>query len=62
MKEEFDHNSDNLLERLLKTFGKNVELRNEIRDKIKDTKGGEKLSWIKKFNNLFVEKWRVKKK
>lgn len=62
MKEEFDHRSDNLLKVLMKTFTKNLELRSEIRDKIKETKGGEKLSWIKKFNSLFINKWGKKKK
>jgi len=51
-----------LLKKLLKTFNNNLKLRSEIKDKIKETKGEEKLSWIKKFNGLFVEKWKSKKK
>jgi len=62
MKEEFDHRDETLLERLIRTFNNNLKLRSEIKDKIKETKGGEKLSWIKKFNGLFVEKWKSKKK
>ena len=61
--EEHDHlNSDGLLKALLKTLARNVELRGEISKNIKETSGGEKLSWIKKFNGLFVERWKRKKK
>tara|TARA_R110000824_G_scaffold10056_1_gene44574 strand:- start:1168 stop:1353 length:186 start_codon:yes stop_codon:yes gene_type:complete len=60
--EEHDHlNSDGLLKALLKTLARNVELRGEISKNIKETKGGEKLSWIKKFNSLFINKWGKKK-
>lgn len=59
---EYDHldNSDGLLKKLLKTFSRNVELREKITKNIKETKGGERLSWIKKFNSLFVVKWFTK--
>tara|TARA_R110002051_G_scaffold162736_1_gene234306 strand:- start:253 stop:438 length:186 start_codon:yes stop_codon:yes gene_type:complete len=60
--EEHDHlNSEGLLKALLKTLTRNVELRGEISKNIKETKGGEKLSWIKKFNSLFINKWGKKK-
>jgi len=58
----YNHSSVELLKKLLKTFNNNLKLRSEIKDKIKETKGEEKLSWIKKFNGLFVEKWKSKKK
>jgi len=51
-----------LLKKLLKTFNNNLKLRSEIKDKIKETKGEEKLSWIKKWNSLFVKKWKTKNK
>jgi len=61
--EEHDHlNSEGLLKALLKTLTRNVELRGEISKNIKETKSGEKISWIKKWNSLFVEKWKRKKK
>ena len=59
---EYNHlDSDGLLKSLLKTLTRNVELRGEISKNIKETKGGEKLSWIKKFNSLFINKWGKKK-
>ena len=58
---QFDHlDSDVLLKRLLKAFSRNVELREQISKNIRQTSGGERLSWIKKFNSLFVVKWITK--
>tara|TARA_R100000700_G_scaffold35843_1_gene44676 strand:+ start:105 stop:290 length:186 start_codon:yes stop_codon:yes gene_type:complete len=58
----YSHTSVELLKNLLKTFNKNIKLRGEIKENIRETKGGEKLSWIKKWNSLFVKKWKTKKK
>ncbi len=55
---EFNHyNSDILYSHLVKTFSQHFKLKSYITDKIKTTKGGEKLSWIKKYNTLFINKW-----
>ena len=58
----YSHSSVELLKKLLKTFNNNLKLRSEIKENIKGTTGGEKMSWIKKWNSLFVEKWKTKKK
>ncbi len=55
---EFNHyNSDKLYKSLLKTFSQHFKLQSKIKEKINTTKGGEKLSWIKKYNTLFINKW-----
>lgn len=46
---------EEIIERLIKTFNKNIELKSEISNKIKTTHGSEKLSWIKKYNSLFIK-------
>jgi len=58
----YNDSSVELLKSLLKTFNKNLKLRSEIKENIKETKGGEKMSWIKKWNSLFINKWKTKKK
>ena len=58
----YNDSSVGLLKSLLKTFNKNLKLRSEIKENIKETKGGEKMSWIKKWNSLFINKWKTKKK
>ena len=58
----FDHhNSNKLYKSLLKTFSQHFKLKCDIKEKINTTKGGEKLSWIKKYNILFIIKWGNKK-
>tara|TARA_R110001592_G_scaffold284110_3_gene552401 strand:+ start:1677 stop:1859 length:183 start_codon:yes stop_codon:yes gene_type:complete len=43
------------LKEVTKSLQKNLELKAEIIEKINSTYGGEKLSWIKKYNGLFIE-------
>ena len=40
-----------------KSFNKHLELKSEISHKIQTTRGGEQLSWIKKYNGLFINRW-----
>ena len=47
---------------LIKSFNKQLELKSTIGQKIKNTKGGEQLSWIKKYNGLFIHEWGFKEK
>lgn len=47
--------SDVFLKEVTKSLTKNIELKAEILEKINSTYGGEKLSWIKKYNGLFIE-------
>ena len=55
---KFDHyNSDKLYSHFIKTFQQHFKLKNYITSKIQTTYGGEKLSWIKKYNTLFINKW-----
>ena len=56
---DFSHyDSEILYTHLLKTFNQHFKLKSYISDKIKTTTGGEKLSWIKKYNTLFIYKWK----
>ena len=48
------------LDQIRKTLNRNIELKAEITEKINTTYGGEKLSWIKKYNTLFINKWNRK--
>lgn len=45
---------------LVKAMNRHMELKQEIAQKIKTTRGGEQLSWIKKYNGLFIERWKQK--
>ena len=47
---------------LIKSFNKQLELKSTIGQKIKNTRGGEQLSWIKKYNGLFIHEWGFKEK
>ena len=47
---------------LSKSFNKQLELKHELRQKIQTTKGGEQLSWIKKYNGIFIHQWDHKEK
>ena len=47
---------------LTKSFNKQLELKSTIVQKIISTRGGEQLSWIKKYNGLFIHQWGYNKK
>tara|TARA_Y100000389_G_scaffold191318_1_gene217269 strand:+ start:2250 stop:2417 length:168 start_codon:yes stop_codon:yes gene_type:complete len=49
--------SELFLKEITKSLTKNIELKAEIIKKINSTYGGEKLSWIKKYNGLFIESY-----
>ena len=55
-------NSEESVKTLIKSFNKQLELKSTIGQKIKDTKGGEQLSWIKKYNGLFIHDWGFNEK
>ena len=59
-----DHytNSEESIKTLIKSFNKQLELKSTIGQKIKNTKGGEQLSWIKKYNGLFIHEWGFSEK
>ena len=59
-----DHytNSEESIKTLIKSFNKQLELKSTIGQKIKNSKGGEQLSWIKKYNGLFIHEWGFKEK
>lgn len=59
-----DHytNSEESIKTLIKSFNKQLELKSTIGKKIKSTKGGEQLSWIKKYNGLFIHEWGFREK
>ena len=50
-------NSEESIKTLVKSFNKQLEMKSTIGQKIKNTKGGEQLSWIKKYNGLFIHQW-----
>ena len=47
---------------LSKSFNKQLEIKSVLSQKITTTKGGEQLSWIKKYNGLFIHQWGYKEK
>ncbi len=53
---------DELIRILNKSFNRQLELKSILSQKINSTKGGEQLSWIKKYNSLFIHQWGYKKK
>ena len=59
-----DHytNSEESIKTLIKSFNKQLELKSTIGQKIKNSKGGEQLSWIKKYNGLFIHEWGFREK
>ena len=59
-----DHytNSEDAIKTLIKSFNKQLELKSTITQNIKNTRGGEQLSWIKKYNGLFIYEWGHKEK
>ena len=57
-----DHytNSEESIKTLIKSFNKQLELKSTIGQKIKNTRGGEQLFWLKKYNGLFIHEWGFK--
>jgi hypothetical protein len=53
---------DELIRILNKSFNRQLELKSILSQKINSTRGGEQLSWIKKYNSLFIHQWGYKKK
>ena len=47
---------------LLSHLQKQLEQKSFISNRIMSTKGGEQLSWIKKYNGLFIHQWGLKRK
>ena len=54
--------TEEFIDILTKSFNKQLEQKNYITSKIKETTGGEQLSWIKKYNGLFIHQWGYKEK
>ena len=54
--------TEEFLDILTKSFNKQLEQKNYITSRIKETSGGEQLSWIKKYNGLFIHQWGYKEK
>ena len=54
--------TEEFIDILTKSFNKQLEQKNYITSKIKETSGGEQLSWIKKYNGLFIHQWGYKEK
>ena len=53
---------DELIKILNKSFNRQLELKSVLSQKINSTRGGEQLSWIKKYNSLFIHQWGYNKK
>lgn len=51
-----------IIEEIVKSLTKNLELKATILSKINSTYGSEQLSWIKKYNGLFVDNYTGKRK
>ena len=54
--------TEEFIDILTKSFNKQLEQKNYITSRIKETSGGEQLSWIKKYNGLFIYQWGYKEK
>ena len=54
--------TEKFIDILTKSFNKQLEQKNYITSRIKETSGGEQLSWIKKYNGLFIYQWGYKEK
>ena len=54
--------TEEFIDILTKSFNKQLEQKNYITSKIKETSGVEQLSWIKKYNGLFIHQWGYKEK
>jgi hypothetical protein len=53
---------DELITILNKSFNRQLDLKSVLSQKINSTRGGEQLSWIKKYNSLFIHQWGYNKK
>ena len=51
-----------LIRILNKSFNRQFDLKSVLSQKINSTRGGEQLSWIKKYNSLFIYQWGYNKK
>lgn len=54
--------TEEFIDILTKSFNKQLEQKNYVTSRIKETSGGEQLSWIKKYNGLFIHQWGYKEK
>ncbi len=54
--------TEEFIDILTKSFNKQLEQKNYITSRINETSGGEQLSWIKKYNGLFIHQWGYKEK
>ena len=54
--------TEEFIDILTKSFNKQLEQKNYITSRIKETSGGEQLSWIKKYNGLLIHQWGYKEK
>jgi hypothetical protein len=50
--------SDIFLTEIVKCLNRNIDLKVEILEKINNSYGLEKMSWIKKYNGLFIEPYK----
>ena len=55
-------NSEESIKTLIRSFNKQLELKSTIGQNIKNSRGGEQLSWIKKYNGLFIHERGYKEK
>ena len=46
---------------IISCLNKNIDLKVELVEKINNSYGSEKMSWIKKYNGLFINPYKVKK-
>ena len=53
---------DELITILNKSFNRQLDLKSVLSQKINSTRGGEQLSWIKKYNSLSIHQWGYNKK
>ena len=55
-----DHTTPNdvFIKTLIKAFSRHLEVKSEIAEKIRTTRGGEQLMWIKKYNGSFINNWK----
>ena len=54
--------TEEFIDILTKSFNKQLEQKNYVTSRIKETSGDEQLSWIKKYNGLFIHQWGYKEK
>jgi hypothetical protein len=49
---------DIFLTEIVKCLNRNIDLKVEILEKINNSYGAEKMSWVKKYNGLFIEPYK----